>query len=68
MEKEKRKSLTPQRVNIFGRKWYPKNSNAMDYMDSCFDDIWSAIIALWLAITIMMSMTFHYFKTEDKKS
>lgn len=65
---EKRKPLPIQRKNIFGRKWYSKDCNAADYIECSFDDIWSAVIGLWLAIVVIMTVTFHYFSKDIKKS
>lgn len=48
-----RTPLTPQRMNIFGRKRYSVETNASDYQDYSFDDVWAAIGRLWLAVAIL---------------
>ncbi|KSV60282.1 hypothetical protein ASU35_05880 [Acetivibrio ethanolgignens] len=46
----------PNRMNIFGRKRYSVEMNAVDYENYSFDDVWKAIGRLWLTMAIVVIM------------
>ncbi|RHS65913.1 hypothetical protein DW954_09510 [Clostridium sp. AM45-5] len=44
----------PVRMNIFGRMRYSRDTNAGDYEDFCFDDVWRAIGTLWAVVGLLV--------------
>lgn len=44
----------PVRMNIFGRMRYSGNTDAVDYNDFCFDDVWRAIGTLWVVVGLLV--------------
>lgn len=44
----------PVRMNIFGRMRYSGDTNAVDYNDFCFDDVWRAIGTLWAVVGLLV--------------
>lgn len=43
-----------QKMNVFGRKRYSVETNAADYENFHFDDIWRAIGRLWAAVALLL--------------
>ena len=45
---QEEKTLSPHKINIFGRKRYSAQTAANDYLDYNLDDIWNSISKLWI--------------------
>lgn len=52
--REKKTPLSPQKMNILGRKRYSADSNAVDVIEGSFDDCWRAIGRLWATIAVIV--------------
>lgn len=50
---ENRTPHPPVRINIFGRMRYSRETNAADYEDFCFDDVWRSVSALWVVVGLL---------------
>lgn len=48
-----RPPLPPQRMNILGRKRYSVETNAVDYENYHFDDLWRAVGRLWCTVILL---------------
>lgn len=64
MVKKESGIIPPQRMNIFGRKRYSVETNAADYENFHFDDIWKAIGRLWVAIALLLAIQISMKKGE----
>lgn len=58
MLENNRTLLAPHRMNILGRKRYSVETNAVDYENFHFDDIWKAIARLWRAVVALAVVEF----------
>lgn len=50
---------SPKRMNIFGRKRYSVDSNAVDVINYSFDDCWRAIGWLYFLVIALVSVVFY---------
>ncbi len=47
------KTLSPHKINIFGRKRYSTQTEADDYIDYNLDDLWNSIGKLWIVTALI---------------
>lgn len=64
MVKKESGILPPQRMNIFGRKRYSVETNAADYENFHFDDIWKAIERLWVIVAALFAIQIFMKRTK----
>ena len=54
MKRKVNTPLPPQKISILGRKRYSVDANAVDVIESSFNDCWRAIERLWVIAAVLM--------------
>ena len=65
MKRKVNTPLPPQKISILGRKRYSVDANAVDVIESSFNDCWRAIGLLWAVVMALGLVLLHGSESKE---